>query len=92
MPELAPGLYVSEYVPVGTVYEMDLMMILRTPSTPNRGIAINPATWALIHPEEQERIKDLLVHEDALRGLALIRLALMDHNDDARIDCESEEL
>lgn len=77
MPEQAPGLFISEFVPIGRYYAMDNDLI-GAPGLPPRCLAINPADWKRIQPAERERILDTITRKDAERGLADLAAMLVE--------------
>ena len=69
MSEVAPGIFLSEFVDRGTVYVMDLRFLTFTGDAPDLGVAIHPDDWAKFPPAERERFLDEMTRRDAARGV-----------------------
>jgi hypothetical protein len=83
MSEMAPGLFVSVWIPVGKAYIMDNSEI-GAPGAPPRSLAINPLDWERVEPAERERILDEITRRDAERGLKELQSMLGHSTGDER--------
>jgi hypothetical protein len=72
MTELAPGVFVSEFVPSGKAFVIALREILGG-DAPERGIAVAPADWERVPAATRERILDDITRGDAARGLCALQ-------------------
>lgn len=72
MSELAPGIFISGFVPAEKAYVIALREVLGV-DVPERGIAVNPADWERVPGAVRERILDDVTREDAARGLRCLQ-------------------
>lgn len=77
MTELAPGLFVSDMVPEGQAFRLDLETI---GVGYGYGIAINPSTWGRLTPAQQEKLLDDYVRHSAAAGTRALERFLQDTN------------
>jgi len=63
--EIAPGLFISGFVPQGQAFRMSRAML---DGGPGYGLAINVADWKRIPPELREKFADDMTRLDAERG------------------------
>lgn len=63
------GIFVSDLIPPGKAYVMNLRAIGLGVPGPERGIAIGPDAWAKVPPAERERLFDAVARREAERGL-----------------------
>lgn len=66
MPEVAPGIFVSVWVPAGRAMAVDASMLSR--QVPRRWVVVHPDDWDRIDPAERERIVDEQMRECADLG------------------------
>lgn len=65
MSEIVPGLFVSDFVEEGVVYQFRRGFIY---GVPGGAIAISPTTWERLSPAQREEVRDILVRRNAHEG------------------------
>jgi hypothetical protein len=73
MAELAPGLFVSDWITPGFIYQLDLRQITGDGDSgmagTGRGVALSTSTWRRIDGAERERLLDDLTRRSAEWGI-----------------------